>query len=372
LRGDAARDQRAGVPDLVVVGGGVVGATAAWQATRRGASVLLVDARDPGRATDAGAGIVSPETDLRDGTPFHLLSAAAQGFYPELVAELERDGSEDVGYAACGKLVVARNDDEAGWLESYLALLRDPERAAAPAPPHSLHELTSDDARERFPPLGPVAAAFVSEHGARVDGRRLERALLDAAVRRGLTVEHRAIPSLDDLPAAGAVVVAGGAWSPRLVPELDIRPQQGQIVHLAVDDPGSAQWPVVAPLAHHYLLAFAGRVVAGATREDGVGLVPALTAAGQHQVLDDALGLAPGLADARVLEWRVGLRPVATRGFPHLGAAPGRDDVFVATGHGASGLTHGPWSGAAVADLALGTVTDADRATLAPFAPSTG
>ena len=43
------------MPDLVIVGGGVVGATAACQAARRGASVLLVDAREPGRATDAGA-----------------------------------------------------------------------------------------------------------------------------------------------------------------------------------------------------------------------------------------------------------------------------------------------------------------------------
>ncbi len=103
---------------------------------------------------------------------------------------------------------------------------------------------------------------------------------------------------LDELPAAGAVIVAGGAWSPALVPGLDVRPQRGQIVHLAIDDPTCEQWPVVSPLAHHYLLAFAGRVVAGATREDDVGFSPVLTAAGQEQVLADALAVAPGLADA--------------------------------------------------------------------------
>jgi D-amino-acid dehydrogenase len=163
--------------------------------------------------------------------------------------------------------------------------------------------------------------------------------------------------------------VAGGAWSPTLVPGLDVRPQRGQILHLAVDDPTSERWPVLSPLAHHYLLAFAGRVVVGATREDGVGFSPALTAAGQHQVLSDALAVAPGLADAAVLEWSVGLRPVAARGYPYLGAVPGRDRLFVATGHGATGLTYGPWSGAAVSDLALGTVADADRDVLADFAP---
>ena len=369
MRPTAGTRHGAGVPNLVIVGGGVVGATAAWSATRQGATVLLVDARDPGRATDAGAGIVSPETELRDTTPNHFLAAAATRFYPVLVDALAADGAGDTGYAPCGKLVVARTDEEAGWIGGYLARLRDPERAAAPADAASLHEITPGEAREQFPPLGDVTAAFVSEAGARVDGQRLERALLEAASARGLTIEHRPVATLDDVPAADAVIVAGGAWSPALVPGLDVRPQRGQIVHLGFDDPTCEQWPVVAPLAHHYLLAFPGRVVVGATREDDVGFAPVLTAAGQRQVLDDALTTAPGLADAPVLEWRVGLRPVATRGYPYLGAVPGRDRLFVATGHGASGLTYGPWSGAVVAELALGTISAGDRAALAPFAP---
>src|SRR5262249_39155776 len=159
--------------------------------------------------------------------------------------------------------------------------------AAAPAEGASMYEITPAEARTRFPPLGDVTAAFVSDEGARVDGRLLERALLAGASDRGLTIEHRRVDHLEDLPPAGAVLVAGGAWSPALVPELDVRPQRGQILHLEADDATSAQWPVVAPLAHHYLLAFAGRVVVGATREDGTGFAPVLTAAGQQQVLND-------------------------------------------------------------------------------------
>ncbi len=357
------------MPDLVVVGGGIVGAAAAWHATRRGASVVLVDARAPGRATDAGAGIVSPETELRDGTPLHLLAAAARQSYPGLIDALAAEGAADPGYARCGKLVVARTDEEAEWLTAYLEVLRDPEKAAAPAEPQSLYEVDPAEARRRFPPLGEMTAAFVSEEAARVDGRRLEVALLAGATARGLTIEHRSVATLDDLPPAGAVVVAGGAWSPALLPELEVRPQRGQIAHLGTDDPTSVHWPVVSPLAHHYLLAFAGRVVVGATREDGTGLDASLTDEGMRDVLAQALAVAPGLTDAPVLEWRVGLRPLAARGFPYLGAVPGRPGVFVATGHGASGLTYGPWSGMAVADLALGAASDETRGILAPFAP---
>lgn len=357
------------MPDLVIVGGGVVGATAAWQATRRGASVVLVDGRDPGRATDAGAGIVSPETDVRDATPTHILSSAAARFYPMLIAELHATGQTDTGYARCGKLVVAQTEEQATWIPAYLSLLRDPERAAVRTDPATLHEITPAEARDRFPPLGEVTAAFVSEDGARVDGRRLEQALLSAAAARGLMVEHRRVTRFDDLPPSDAVIVAGGAWSSELLPEIDVRPQRGQILHLRVNDPTCGQWPVVSPLAHHYLLAFADRVVVGATREDGVGFRPVLTAAGQHQVLSAALTVAPGLADATVLEWRVGLRPVAARGYPYLGAVPGRERVFVAAGHGPTGLTWGPWSGAAVADLALATIDEDDRQSLGTFSP---
>jgi D-amino-acid dehydrogenase len=357
------------MPDLVIVGGGVVGAAAAWRATHRGASVVLLDARDEGRATDAGAGIVSPETDIRDGGPTHLLSAAARRTYSELIATLEAEGHHDTGYARCGKLVVALDDEQAEWLGAYLKLLRDPATAAAPPEAATLYEITAADARTRFPPLADVTAAFMSDDAARVDGRRLEQALLASATDHGLTIEHRRVAHLGDVPGADGVIVAGGAWSPSLVPALGVRPQRGQILHLAVDDPTTEAWPVVAPLAHQYLLAFNDRVVVGATREDDTGFTPVLTAAGQREVLHHALTVAPGLAGARVIEWRVGLRPIAARGFPYLGAVPDLERVFVATGHGPTGLTWGPWSGAAVADLALDTISDADRDTLAAFAP---
>ena len=84
-----------------------------------------------------------------------------------------------------------------------------------------------------------------------------------------------------------------------------------------------------------------------------------------------ALSVAPGLADATVLEVRVGLRPVSTTGMPLLGAIPDRPGAFVATGHGASGLTFGPWGASAVVDLALGAETTVDLSPFAPPVPAT-
>jgi D-amino-acid dehydrogenase len=366
--------------DVVVVGSGVVGASAAYRCVRRGARTLLIDAHHAGRATDAGAGIVSPETAIRDGSPNQLLAEAATNFYPELIAELRDAGADDTGYAPCGKLIVARDEREADWLGAYLDLLHDPSRDGAV--PNGITEITPETATARFPLLGTVTRAAWSQHAARVDGRLLSAALINASVANGLEVELanveriavdgvalRAVVVAGNTIPTERVVLAGGAWSAALAEaiglHLDLRPQRGQIAHFAVDDPATEHWPVVTPLAEHYLLAFPGRIVAGATREDGPGFDARVTAEGTARVRAEALSIAPGLAGAPLLEMRVGLRPMAARGYPYLGPVPAVDGLFVAVGHGASGLTYGPWSATQVADAALGL----PHADLSRFAP---
>jgi D-amino-acid dehydrogenase len=146
-----------------------------------------------------------------------------------------------------------------------------------------------------------------------------------------------------------------------------VEPQRGQIVHLSVPGADTDGWPSVLPAGPSYLVAFEdGRVVAGATRETGSGFDPRITAAGLHQVLTDALAVAPGLAAATVLETRVGLRPLPRRGLPVLGAVPGRPGWFVTAGFGAAGLTIAPVAGHALAQLVLTGRSDLDLGTFSP------
>ena len=93
--------------DLIVIGGGVVGASVAYYSARAGSRTLLVDARDEGRATAAGAGIVSAATNTRDGDAWQALARAAAEDYPHLAAELREVWTADPGYERVGMLVVA-------------------------------------------------------------------------------------------------------------------------------------------------------------------------------------------------------------------------------------------------------------------------
>lgn len=339
---------------VVVVGSGVAGASVAFALAYRGADVVVVDRVRDGQATAAGAGIVQPWSSGAEGAAYDLYAAGA-AFYPTLVERL--DGT-DIGYRATGSLVV---NADAAVLDEVEERLR--RRTAGVAVAGRVDRLDPEDARELFPPLALDLAAVHVEGGARVDGRLLRAGLLAAARDRGassvdsraLSIRDRTVRTEDGTTVtADAVVVAAGAWTGDLLEplghRLDVEPQRGQIAHLHIDA-DTAAWPSILPLTSHYLLAFdGGRVVAGATRETGSGFDPRLTAAGVHEVLTNALAVAPGLADAELIETRVGLRPKAPS--PYVGRiGPG---LFVSTGFGSAGLTMAPAAGDTLAELILG------------------
>lgn len=354
---------------VVVVGGGIAGASTAFHLADGGAEVVVVDQGRPGRATEAGAGIVGyPWREL--DSPMGELRRRSVDVYGEIAA---RVGAE---VERVGELVVATAGPD----------LDRAEAAMAGAPGGPARRLAPDEARERFPFLAPALWALERGTTARVEGAGVRDRLLEAAVSAGAQLvsgpaelvissgRARAVVAAGRRIAARDVVVAAGAWSAALVadagvrPALAVAPQRGQIVHLEVDR-DTTSMPVVSPLGEdHYLLAFADRrVVVGATRETGAGFDPVLTAGGLAAVLANALRVAPGLASARLREQRVGLRPQTPDGLPLLGPVPGCPGLWVATGMGPQGLTIGPLCGRLVADAVLGRPLDVD---LAPFSPA--
>lgn len=99
-----------------------------------------------------------------------------------------------------------------------------------------------------------------------------------------------------------------------------------------------------------------GRIVAGATSETGSGYDYRVTAAGQAEVLTEALSVAPGLGTATMIETRVGFRPVGNEVRPLIGWVEGIDGLAVCNGPGAGGLTMGPLAGRLLADLSPGSL----------------
>lgn len=347
--------------DAVVVGGGIAGTATAYHLQTAGIETVLVDRADAGRATRAGAGIISPPTSSRtDIDPWYAFASDAVAYFPTLNDALTTAGVAETSYRRQGMLSIAV--DDAGVTGFEATIDRIEARAV-----DGIEEIDPDEAVARCPAIERPVRALYHADAARLEGTTYADALVTAARRAGLEVRSGDVSSLHwdgdritgvelaagDSIAAADVVIAGGAWSSAFEADLPIdvpvTPLRGQIAHLE-HDAETADWPIVSGVGHYYIVPWPdGRLVCGATREEA-GHDPRVTVDGLRAVLAGTTTMAPGLADATVAELRVGLRPASPDGLPILGPVADVDGVHLATGFGPTGLTLGPYSGKLIAD----------------------
>jgi len=365
---------------VVVIGGGLVGMSAAYRLARHGVQVVLVDQADSGKATAAGAGILSPGNRFLSSDPILPLLKEAHAYYPEMIASLTEDGEYHTGYERVGALHVATTDEEAALMPKLMEQVQ--QRCAAGF--HHIGDaniVAPDAARSFFPALSPVLAAIHIPEAARVNAQLLCNALERAVRRRGASLLHGRADLVVDREkvtavtvggqtiGADAVIVAAGAWSSTLAKQLGVKvpvhPQRGQIAHLVVPNTGAGGWSIIMGFTHYILTFPPDQVVVGATREDNIGYDYRVTVGGMREIINEGLRMAVGLASATVQEVRIGFRPQSPDAEPFIGSVPGIKNVYFATGHGGYGLQAGPYSGAIIADLVLEKPISID---LSPFA----
>jgi D-amino-acid dehydrogenase len=363
------------IAEVLIIGGGLLGWSVAYRLGKAGVPAVVVDRGDEGFATQAGAGIIAPGASFRSPAAFFPLAAAAMRYYPRMLDELRDDEAGDTGYRTTGALFVARDEQEAERLPDTMMAI-DERRESGLGNIGDLTMLSGAEARELFPALSVLPGAIHMADAARVDGRLLREALRAGALRHNVReiegtadlrrAGSRAIARVNGTRhEAGSVVIAGGAWSSSLGEpcglKIPVYPQRGQIMHLTMPGMDTGDWPIVEGFHTHYILTFGpNRVVCGATREHDSGYELRLTAGGVHEVLSEALSVASGLASGTIAEIRIGLRPYSPDLLPILGPAPELDNLYLCTGHGASGLQLGPYSGAAVAAMIQGQEPEID------------
>ncbi|MDS1271995.1 FAD-binding oxidoreductase [Lipingzhangella sp. LS1_29] len=371
---------------VIVVGGGIVGASAAFHLARRGVDVTLVDATRPGQATAAGAGVVFPWPFPWDAPPARAFALRAAAHLPGLVAELTDDGV-DPGYSVVGGISVSTDTaalDRDYGLMTELSRRRGYERLGA------VRRLEPGEPAARFPLLPDSYAGVEVAGTARVDGRMARAALVSMAKDYGLTLVSgfaeltgtagdnarvRGVRVAGDELEADVVVVAAGVWTaPLLEPfgvAVPVRSVRGQIVHTALPGYYTRDWPVLRfPAEECHIVAFPpDRLVLGSTWEPGSDLEHRVTVRGLHEGLSAGIRMLPGLADATVVETRVGFRPSSADGLQILGPLAELPGVVVATGLGSMGLTLGPYQGVVAATLALGEEPDVNVSAFRPDRP---
>jgi glycine oxidase len=337
-------------PDVVVIGGGVIGLAIGWRALRRGLHVTLLERGEPGAGTSrVAAGMIAPvaEAALSEQRLLALSLASARA-YPAFVEELGEESGRDPGYLTCGTLMVARDGDEAEVLTRELEMRGRLGLAAA--------RVTPSRARELEPALAPTlrgALEFPDDRA--IDPRALSAALGEAFVRAGGELRCAEVASVTVVGdrvsgveladgtrvEAGQVVVAAGPWSGavRGLPEsarVPLRPVKGQILSLR-DPSGPGLMRHVLRMQPGYLVPRGdGRYALGASVEER-GFDTTITAGPVYELLRDAIELVPGLSELVIEECLAGIRPGTADNMPALGPGALRG-LHWAVGHYRHGI----------------------------------
>jgi glycine oxidase len=346
--------------EIVVIGGGVVGAAAARALCLRGRQITVVERGVPGgEASGAAAGILGAvsETDADEVARLGLRSIA---LYRDLLAELgEAAAAVDFWKEGTIRLACSVAGEEALG-ERCARAARLAARAVA-IEPRRLGRL------EPLLAMSTARSAVLFPDEGRVDGGALSAALIGDVVRRGgalragcavrrVVIEGGRVTGVETdagAIACDAVVDAAGAWAGKFAggPSLPVEPLRGQMVGLAAPRPVFRH--TVYADAVYAVARRDGSLLLGSTRERA-GYHKAATAAGVAGILGRAFALGPSVAQALrampVRAWWSGLRPLSRDGLPLVGFWPGLRGYMVAVGHGRNGVLLAPVTAELVAD----------------------
>jgi D-hydroxyproline dehydrogenase subunit beta len=332
--------------DVVVIGGGIVGAACAAECAAQKLSVAIVEARMVGGgATAAGMGHL---VVMDDSEAQFALTRYSQLLWNELRDELPRDVEHD----ACGTIWVAADDEE---MEEVFRKQRFYSERGVPVEVLDAQALAEAEPNLHPGLIGglrvpgdsviypPCAARFFVEraqsHGARLFvGSAVETVTKDGVrLRDGMSL------------SAGAVINAAGSWSPELTRGLSVKKRKG---HLVITDryPNFLRHQLVElgylksahavtsdSVAFNIQPRMTGQLLIGSSRQFDVD-DSRVDAGIVTRMLARAMDYLPGLGKLSALRTWTGFRAATPDKLPLIGpdSAQGR---YLATGHEGLGIT---------------------------------
>lgn len=361
--------------DVIVIGGGVIGLSIAYELVSRRHRVTLIERERLGQKSSwAGAGIITPSNETTAIHPIERLEAISTGLHREWSHRLLKETGIDNEFLHCGGLYLARTPGEQAALTGLKLYWNERQI--------EFETWDSQQCRLRIPDLNCDSvrkALFVPDEYQLRNPRHLQ-ALAVACQQLGVQIfEQQAALKLivgdgsrveeiqlgDTVLKADFYCIACGAWSPEVFQPFDITlpviPVRGQIVLFLLAEPLSS---IIINEGSRYLVPRQdGHVIAGATVEE-VGFDSTTEPQDIADLVRWAQSLVAELNSSNLIKAWAGLRPGSFDGMPYIGRVAETSNALVATGHFKSGLHQSTGTALAIADLIDGIHPRID---LSPF-----
>ncbi len=357
-------------PDVVIVGGGAIGAACARQLAGADRRVRIIGSGiEAGEGWRASAGMLAPQIETPVDDLLFELGIAGREFYRENARPLRETTGIDIGLHETGILQAATTPGDVELLKARVAWQRQHG--------HHCEWLSPEEVRRDWSFLAPTSGGLLAPRDGYLDPVKLVEALRADAERLGVEMITDKVVSLTrangrvtgvqgrEWHPAGDVVLAAGAWSGRIanLPRpISVEPVRGQLIAY----PWPSGMPPATVYGHHgYLLPRGNEGIAGTTMEHA-GFAAEVTEAGVATIRERVEALVPALRESRILRAWAGLRPWTPDGRPIVGREPGLDGLWYATGHGRNGILFAGVTARIVADLMAGEPTFEEAEVLRP------
>ncbi len=365
--------------DVLIIGGGVIGLSAARELHKKGIrniTILERGAEVGKEASFAAAGMLAPHAECERTDDFFYFCHESNELYPNFAGDLFAETGVDIELDREGTLYLAFTENDSREIRERFEWQKNSGFA--------VEYLTAQEARKAEPFISPdVREGLYFPNDWQVENRKLLYALQkfaefnDLEIRTNTEVKNllfendKIIGAETDVEKifAEKIVLASGAWTSlvksdaRTLPLPIVRPIRGQMISFRT---AKRLFAKVIYTPRGYLVPRAdGRILSGATVED-VGFDKSLTESGIEFLLQNALEISPSLAGLEIFEKWSGLRPCAADGLPVLGMLPEFENLFIATAHYRNGILLAPLTAKILADK---IADDKDSKYLESFSP---
>ncbi|MEM7455526.1 MAG: FAD-dependent oxidoreductase [Planctomycetota bacterium] len=371
--------------DLAIIGGGVIGLSVAYEMSRRGAEVTVVDKPQSGaQASWAGGGILLP-TDAETAIhPIEQLRALSSRLHTRWATELREQTGIDNGYRECGAVYFARSPGEVASLSGQMLEWTENNIRHAWLDDDELDELLPvlsteyrDNAKTRAAILPDEWLIRNPDHlkALKAAGTLNRVRYFDSASEVRLGVKDGRVDRASVQTPAGSIeieasrfLISAGAWSGQLVEPLGVSlpmvPVRGQMLLYKLSEKKFS--PLVYEGNSYIIPRDDGHVLVGSTTEEA-GFDFSNTSEEINRLKSFAAGAIPELDESKYKRCWSGLRPATNDSFPYLGQLVPFENLFVATGHFKWGLHLSPGTAVVMSDLIEGRDPQVD---MQPFLPS--
>jgi glycine oxidase len=355
----------------IIVGGGIIGCTIAWELTRSGIHCTLIDKGALNQeASTAAAGMLGAQVETHHPGSFYELCRLSQRLYRDWSHEVNRISGISPQYIEEGILRAALTYEDEQELKSRLPWIQDAEWLSA-ADMLALEGGLSPHIRGglRFAQdhqIHPVHLAKALQAGLHKLGCEIREwtPVLSLIERQG---RIEGVQTAEGQLFADHVIVCAGAWGSSLTEpiglQLPLFPVKGQCISLRTEGPVIRS--TVFTKGCYIVPKMDGSMTIGATQEE-VGFNKRCHISAVSELYTKAVQLLPGLDQAELVNTWAGLRPGTRDGLPLLGTSIQAPGLTIAMGHYRNGILLAPATGRLIKQQLLGERTDMD---LTPFSP---